>query len=164
MSLILAMIGLMAPNFTFNSNQKTINFHDYVKNKEYTVLVFYPKDNSPGCTIQLKKYRDLANEFNKVNTQIVAVSTDSEESHENFANKKELLFQMVSDQDGSISKAYNSFKEINLLVKKIPTSQRSTFIINKQGIVVAAYEDVSVFSDAQNCLNEIQKLITEKKS
>ncbi len=157
------MIGTFALNFTaFDQNNQKVELYNITKKNKFTVLVFYPMDNSPGCTIQLKKYSDKFKEFQSLNTQIIGISMDSIESHKKFSEDKNLPFPIVSDLDGSISKNFNSLNNMNLLVKKITLSKRNTFILNQNNEIISAFEDVSVFSDTEQILEKIKSLSSKK--
>src|SRR5690625_1235999 len=100
---------------------------------QWVVVYFYPRDNTPGCTNEAKDFRDLMPEFKKRNAVIVGVSRDSLKSHNNFTDKHDLPFALVSDPDETWCNAFDVIHEKNLYGKKRMGIVRSTFLINPEG-------------------------------
>lgn len=116
------------------------------------VVYFYPKDNTPGCTKEAKDFRDFKEEFEKMNTEIVGISTDSTKSHKKFAEKYDLNFTLLSDK----SKVLCSKCGVTGLTGK--TAKRTTFLVDKEGVIRHIWEDVKVSGHAENVLNTIREL------
>jgi peroxiredoxin Q/BCP len=116
------------------------------------VVYFYPKDNTPGCTKEAKDFRDFKEQFEKMNTEIVGVSTDSTKSHKKFADKYDLNFTLLSDK----SKTLCSKCGVTGLTGK--TAKRTTFLIDKEGVIRHIWEDVKVTGHAEDVLKTIREL------
>lgn len=99
------------------------------------VIYFYPKDSTPGCTTEGQNFRDLQGEFDEADTVILGVSRDSMISHERFKEKQGLTFDLLADEDESLCKLFDVIHEKNMYGKKMMGIVRSTFIIDKQGVL-----------------------------
>ncbi len=122
------------------------------------VLYFYPKDNTPGCTNEGQQFRDLHAQFNKAECAIFGVSRDSLKSHENFKAKMSFPFELLSDVDEIACKAFDVIKMKNMYGKKIRGIERSTFVIDAQGVVRREWRGVKVPGHAQEVLEFITTL------
>lgn len=111
---------------------------------KWCVLYFYPKDNTPGCTQESVEFQAQINAFEALNAQIVGVSRDSIKSHINFATKFELSFPLISDADEVLCKQFDVLKEKMNYGKKYIGIERSTFIIDPQGVLRAQWRKVTV--------------------
>lgn len=126
-----------APSFTLkNQNDEEINLENYRGKK--VVLYFYPKDDTPGCTAQACSFRDYNDLLKEMNVATLGVSFDDLDSHDAFYKKYNLNFDILSDVDKSVAKAYGVTKEKNLLGKKLLGISRSTFIIDEDGLIEKA--------------------------
>ena len=145
--------GKPAPDFSLKSNENTqVSLKDY--RGKWVVLYFYPKDFTPGCTIEAHNFqRDLA-AYEKVNAVIVGVSVDTPESHKSFCAKEGLSFKLLSDIDGKISTAYGSVTEY----KGNKLSARNTFIINPQGRIAKVFTGVKVEKHSEEVLAALAEL------
>jgi peroxiredoxin Q/BCP len=110
----------------------------------YTVLYFYPKDNTPGCTTEAMAFRDHHAEFESHGAQVVGVSRDSLRSHENFKAKLGLPFELISDPDEAVCNQFDVMKMKNMYGKKVRGVERSTFVIDAHGKVVKEWRGVKV--------------------
>jgi len=110
----------------------------------YTVLYFYPKDNTPGCTTEAMAFRDHHAEFEALGAQVVGVSRDSLRSHENFKAKLGLPFELISDPDEAVCNQFGVMKMKNMYGKKVRGVERSTFVIDAHGKVVKEWRGVKV--------------------
>ena len=146
-------VGEKAPLFTLNGinknnpSKKKWSLDDFAG--KWTVLYFYPKDFSSGCTLQAKGFQDNISRFKKYNTSIVGVSADSEEDHESFCSSEKIGYTLLSDKNGNVSKSYDSWLE--------PYSKRNTFMINPKGIVVYKWIGVRPLKHAQEVMEELLK-------
>lgn len=122
------------------------------------VLYFYPKDNTPGCTTEGQDFRDHIAAFNAAETVILGVSRDSLKAHNNFKTKYEFPFELLSDPDEVLCKAFGVIKEKNLYGKKYMGIERSTFLINKQGQLVNEWRKVRVKGHVAEVLQAAQSL------
>ena len=134
--------GEAAPNFVALSTAGEIKLSD-LKGKNI-ILYFYPKDNTPGCTIEAQDFNANIEEFEAKDTIIIGVSKDSIKSHCNFADKYNLRFDLLSDKDGQACEAYGVFKEKTMFGKKYMGIERSTFLIDRLGKVVKVWRNVKV--------------------
>ena len=123
------------------------------------VLYFYPKDDTPGCTMEANEFSDHEREFDKLDTLVVGISRDDCISHASFRDKYGLSVQLLSDIDGLICKKYGVLQEKEVDGHKKLSVQRSTFIIDKQGMLRHALYGVHAHGHAQ----EIIKLLKEMK-
>ena len=125
------------------------------------VLYFYPKDNTPGCTTEGQDFRDHYEEFRKLNTEIYGISRDSLKSHDGFKSKQCFPFDLISDEDEKLCKLFDVIKEKTLYGKKYLGIDRSTFIIDRQGVLRKEYRGVKVDGHVVAVLEEVRKLPKE---
>jgi len=128
------------------------------KGKKNVVLYFYPKDDTPGCTVEAKDFRDLQAKFDKADTVIIGVSKDSVKSHDKFKDKYSLSFTLGSDEDVSVCGAYGVWVEKSMYGKKYMGINRATFLIDKSGTVAKVWPKVSVTGHAAEVLKAAQSL------
>lgn len=148
----------IAPVFSaVNQKNKTIHLSDY-KDKCNVILYFYPKDDTPGCTIEANEFTALANDFAQVNTVVLGVSKDNCESHQAFIDKFNLKLELLADTDGKLCAAYDVWQEKEKNGVKKMGIVRSTFIINKQGVVVEAIYGVKPDGHARAMLERVSQL------
>ena len=149
----------IAPPFSSpNQNNEMINLSDY-KGSKNVVLYFYPKDDTPGCTIQANQFTDLASEFAKVDTVVLGVSKDSCESHQAFIDKFGLKVDLLADTSGELYDAYGVWQEKEKNGVKKMGIVRSTFVINKEGVLVdVIYGIDDVNGHAQEILDQVSQL------
>ena len=100
---------------------------------KHLVLFFYPKDNTPGCTTEGQNFRDAYQQFQKLNTEILGVSRESLRSHQNFINKHDFPFDLISDPDEKLCHAFDVIKEKKMYGKTYMGIERSTFIFDDKG-------------------------------
>ncbi len=122
------------------------------------VLYFYPKDNTPGCTTEGQDFRDHYEDFRKLKTEILGVSRDSLKSHEGFKDKQCFPFDLISDQDEKLCKLFDVIREKTLYGKKYLGIERSTFIIDRHGILRKEYRGVKVDGHVATVLADLKKL------
>lgn len=149
--------GDKAPSFAMDTNDGEHVTLDSLKGKN-VVLYFYPKDDTPGCTIEAKDFRDLYEEFEKANTVIIGVSKDSVKSHEKFKDKYCLPFPLGADEDGKVCEAYGVWVEKSMYGKKYMGIQRATFLIDDKGIIQQIWPKVSVKGHAKEVLDAARSL------
>ena len=134
--------GDLAPEFSSTTQDGTPFSNADLAGKR-TVLYFYPKDNTSGCTLEAKSLRDGKAELAAMGFQIVGVSPDSERSHQNFCTKHELNFTLIADTDKAIAEAYGVWKEKSMYGRKYMGIVRTTFIIDEQGTIVHIFDKVN---------------------
>jgi len=132
-----------APNFKLkDQNGKTVSLGDF-KGKN-VVLYFYPKDDTSGCTAEACSFRDDFPKFGKLNAEIIGISPDSSASHKKFADKYDLPFTLLSDEDKKAVEAYGVWKEKSMYGRKYMGVERTTFIINGDGKIKKIFNKVKV--------------------
>jgi peroxiredoxin Q/BCP len=136
-------IGQAVPNFSASSTgDKVIQLSDY--QGKYIVLYFYPKDNTPGCTIEGKDFRDHIDQFNALNSLILGVSRDTVRVHEGFKSKQEFPFDLLSDKDETLCTLFDVIKMKMMYGKESSGIERSTFLIDPNGVLVHEWRKVKV--------------------
>jgi peroxiredoxin Q/BCP len=122
------------------------------------VLYFYPKDNTPGCTVEGEQFRDLHKKFTKLGAVVVGVSRDSLKSHENFKKKMAFPFELLSDADEALCARFGVIKMKNMYGKKVRGIERSTFVFDGAGKIVREWRGVKVPGHAQEVLDFVTGL------
>ena len=122
------------------------------------VLYFYPKDSTPGCTIEACDFRDLTPDFSKIDAEIVGVSKDSVKRHDNFKAKYELPFSLASDEDSDVCERYGVWVEKNMYGRKFMGIERATFLIDGKGVVRKIWRKVKVKGHAEDVLEAVKAL------
>lgn len=138
------------------SDGKEHSLSDY-KGKNI-VLYFYPKDNTAGCTTEACDFRDNIQNFHDLNAIILGVSRDSLASHDKFITKLSLPFVLLSDPDETVCKLYDVIKEKNMYGKKYMGVERSTFLINKEGILIEEFRKVRVKGHIEKVLDKLKEI------
>ncbi len=147
--------GEAAPDFTLQADDgRTVSLRDYRGKK--VVLYFYPKDGTPGCTREAIEFRDIAQEFEKEGAVILGVSKDSVASHQKFKQKHELPFTLLSDPEGKALDLYGVWKKKSLFGKTFMGTERTTFLVDEDGIVAKVYRKVKAKGHAQVCLLDLK--------
>ena len=144
-------IGMMAPDFNLmGSDNKEHKLSDYRGKR--VILYFYPKDNTPGCSLEAQDFKNYHQKFLDNNTVILGVSRDSLKSHDKFITKYELPFVLLSDENEEVCKLYEVLKEKNMFGKKVFGIERSTFIIDENGILTHEFRKVKVKGHIESIL------------
>jgi thioredoxin-dependent peroxiredoxin len=146
--------GDQAPNFKLSADDGKIYSLKDFKGKNL-VIYFYPKDMTSGCTTEACDFRDNIKLFKKKNTVIIGISKDSIESHKKFKSKYKLPFTLLSDENMEMLKAYNVWKEKSMYGRKYMGIERTTYIIDENGIIVEIYNKVKVAGHIEEILNKI---------
>ena len=147
-----------APDFsTINQDGEKISLAQY-RGKKNVVLYFYPKDDTPGCTIEANEFTALVDEFDAADTVVLGVSKDSCEKHQKFINKHNLKVELLSDADGELCELYGTWGERQFMGRKYMGIGRSTFVIDKQGKLAEVNYKVKAKGHAQEMLALVQGL------
>ena len=146
-----------SPNFKLPSTDNSIFELNKIKNKNI-ILYFYPKDDTPGCTIESKDFSKLNNLINKNNTIVLGISKDSIESHLKFKKKYKLKFNLLSDEKLLVIKKYGVWGKKNFLGKKYMGIIRTTFLINSKGKIHKIWSNVRVKDHAKEVFDEVKKI------
>lgn len=144
-------------NFTADSTSDSI-FKLADHKGRNLVIYFYPRDNTPGCTLEGQDFRDNYNKFKRNNTRVVGVSRDSLKSHENFKSKQEFPFELLSDPDEKLCRQFDVIQEKNMYGKKVMGIERSTFLIDDQGILRRQWRKVKVPGHVEEVLEAVRAL------
>jgi peroxiredoxin Q/BCP len=150
-------VGSPAPDFTLPRDGNLTLSLSQLKGKNI-ILYFYPKDDTPGCTLESCGFRDSYKDFQKFNTEIIGVSKDSVESHNKFKDKYSLPFPLVSDKDGNLCETFDVWKEKSMYGKKYMGIERSTFLIDAQGVLHEIWRGVKVPGHIEEVLQTVKKL------
>lgn len=146
-----------APLFClYDSNGKKYCLHDFHGKK--VVLYFYPKDLTPGCTMQACGFRDLNAEFEAFNTVIIGVNADNKETHATFASKYALNFLLLSDENLQVSRLYGAWGEKNLYGRITLGLKRKTFLIDENGYIIKEWSAARAKTNPQDVLKFLQTL------
>ena len=138
------------------TGDKTIKLSDLAGKK--VVLYFYPKDNTPGCTQEGQDFRDHFEEFEKAGAVILGVSRDGIKAHENFKAKQAFPFDLLSDKEETLCRLFDVIKEKNLYGKKVMGIERSTFLIDEQGVLRHEWRKVKVPGHVEEVLAAVEAL------
>lgn len=151
------MLNQLVPEFELPSTgSKTFKLSEHLG--KILVIYFYPKDSTPGCTSQGQQFRDMYPEFQAVDAEIFGISRDSLKSHENFRNKFTFPFDLLSDPDEVVCNLLDVMKMKNMYGKQVRGIERSTFIIDRKGVLVHEWRKVKVDGHAREVLHFIQSL------
>jgi peroxiredoxin Q/BCP len=151
------MLDTALPDFSLpTTNGQTFQLSQQVGKN--VVIYFYPKDSTPGCTTQGQNFRDLHAEFAAANTIILGISRDSLKSHENFKAKQGFPFELGSDSDEAICTLFAVMKMKNMYGKQVRGVERSTFVIDHNGVLRREWRGVKVPGHAQEVLEFVKTL------
>jgi peroxiredoxin Q/BCP len=151
------MVGKPVPDFSLPSTGGTaFQLSQHLGNK--LVLYFYPKDNTPGCTIEGGDFRDRHKEFAKAGCEVFGVSRDSLDSHEKFKSKMKFPFELLSDADEALCKQFGVMKMKNMYGRKVRGIERSTFVIDGKGALAREWRGVRVPGHVEEVLNFVKAL------
>jgi thioredoxin-dependent peroxiredoxin len=149
-------VGSKAPAFTLTAaGGKTVALKDFVGSKNL-VIYFYPKDDTPGCTVEACGFRDAYGHFETHDTVVLGVSRDGLESHQKFSAKLRLPYLLLSDPEVEVCKSYGVFGMKSFMGREFPGIYRTTFVIDKTGTIRRIYPRVKVKDHAEEVLGFIR--------
>ena len=122
------------------------------------LVYFYPKDDTPGCTLEAQQFRDAKKDFDKLNTVVLGISLDSVKSHCKFIKKYELNFTLLSDPDHAVCEKYGAWGEKLLYGRRFLGVLRSTFLIDAKGRVAKLWRNVRPNGHAEKVLHEVRQI------
>jgi peroxiredoxin Q/BCP len=146
--------GDPAPNFSLPSSSGEIITLNSLQGQK-VVVFFYPKDDTPGCTIEACEFRDRSDEILSKGTTIFGVSPDNLQSHDQFINKFNLNFELLADHDNKVATAYGAWGEKNMYGKVTIGMKRMTFLVDEKGILQKIWGKVTPEGHAQQIIDEI---------
>ena len=139
-----------------NQNNENVCLKDFMG--KWVILYFYPKDNTPGCSLEAKSFSDYIDEFKQLNARIIGISPDSKDSHKKFEKKQNLTFNLLSDPNHDVLKSYDVWKPKKLYGREFMGVIRSTFLIDPKGRIVYIWPKVKVMGHTQSVMNKIKEL------
>ena len=148
-------INSKAPFFTAVSTSKN-NYSLKDSFGKYVVLYFYPKDNTPGCTIETNDFNKLLPKFSKLNCEVYGVSKDSLDNHFKFKDKYKIKFDLLADEDLKLLKKYKVWGKKKFMGREFMGTIRSTYLIDKKGLIIEAWENVKVKDHAKEVLERLK--------
>ena len=149
---------MKASNFTLPST----NQNDYsLKNSigKYVVLYFYPKDDTPGCTIETNDFNKLLSKFKKLDCEIYGISKDGLKSHAKFRNKYKIKFDLLADEEIKVLKKYKVWGKKKFMGREFMGIIRTTFLIDKKGKILKIWKNVKVKDHALDVLETLKTFI-----
>ena len=147
-----------APIFSIPSTNKS-NYSLKESLGKYIVIYFYPKDDTPGCTIETNDFNKLLPKFKKLNCEIYGISKDSISSHNKFRNKFKIKFNLLTDEKLKVLKKYKVWGKKKFMGKEFMGILRTTFLIDKKGKIIKIWENVRVKDHAKDVLKTLQNFI-----
>ena len=151
------MLDTKIPDFSMPATSgQTFNLEGQAG--KVVVVYFYPKDSTPGCTTEGQQFRDLHDQFSAVDAVILGISRDSVKSHENFKAKQSFPFELGSDADETVCNLFGVMKMKNMYGKQVRGVERSTFVIDRSGVLRREWRGVKVPGHAQEVLDFVKTL------
>ena len=150
-------INSSAPNFSSPStSQKNYSLKDSLG--KYVVLYFYPKDNTPGCTIETNDFNKLLTSFKKLDCEVYGISKDSLESHDKFRDKYKIKFDLIADEELKLLKKYKVWGKKKFMGREFMGIIRSTYLIDKKGKILKIWNNVKVKDHAKEVLETLKNI------
>lgn len=138
-----------------NETGEMFTLSDYLG--KWVLVYFYPRDNTPGCTLEAEGFRDHLDEFKRCNTVVLGVSKDSCSSHQKFIEKKQLTFTLVADEEHALMEAFGTWGERKFMGRTYMGTSRSTFLIDPKGVVAHVWEQVKPAAHPEEVLAVIKE-------
>ncbi|TAN64915.1 MAG: peroxiredoxin [Methylobacter sp.] len=150
-------LGKPVPDFEAPATgDKTVKLSDY--QGKYLVIYFYPKDNTPGCILEGQSFRDNIEKFITLHAVIVGISRDTVRVHEGFKCKQEFPFDLLSDSDEKLCQLFDVIKMKNMYGKQVRGIERSTFLVDPEGLLVREWRKVKVKDHCEQVLQALHEL------
>ena len=148
----------LAPAFKLPStNKKEFSLKDSLGN--FVVLYFYPKDDTPGCTIETNDFNKLLPKFKKLNCEILGISKDNLKSHDKFRDKYKIKFDLLADEEIKVLKKYKVWAKKKFMGREFMGIVRTTFLIDKKGKIIKIWNNVKVKDHAKEVLETLQSIV-----
>ena len=126
---------------------------------KYLVLYFYPKDDTPGCTIETNDFNRLLPKFKKLNCEVLGISKDNLKSHDKFRDKYKIKFDLLSDEEIKVLKKYKVWAKKKFMGREFMGIVRTTFLIDKKGKIIKIWNNVKVKDHAKEVLETLQNIV-----
>tara|TARA_B100001248_G_C27304804_1_gene418918 strand:- start:40 stop:510 length:471 start_codon:yes stop_codon:yes gene_type:complete len=150
-------INSKAPAFISTSTSKNnYSLNDSIG--KYVVLYFYPKDNTPGCTLETKDFNKLLSSFKKLNCEVYGISKDNLESHNKFRDKYNIKFDLLADEELKLLKKYKVWGKKKFMGREFMGTIRTTYLIDKKGKILKVWENVKVNDHAKEVLETLKNI------
>lgn len=151
-------INSIAPNFSLSStDEKNFTLKDTIG--KYVVLYFYPKDDTPGCTIETVDFNKLLSKFQKLNCEIYGISKDTINSHNKFRDKYKIKFNLLADEEIKVLKQYKVWAMKKFMGREFLGILRTTFLIDQNRKIIKIWENVKVKDHAKEVLETLENFI-----
>ena len=150
-------LNTKAPNFNLPS---TSNQQYFLKNSigKYVVLYFYPKDDTPGCTIETNEFNKLLPKFKKLECEVFGISKDSLKSHDKFKNKYKIKFDLLADEELKVLKKYKVWKKKKFMGREFMGVVRTTYLLDKKGQILKVWNNVKAKDHAEEVLETLKNI------
>ena len=147
-----------APNFNLPStSNKKYSLNDSIG--KYLVLYFYPKDDTPGCTIETNEFNKLLSKFKKLECEVYGISKDSLKSHDKFKEKYKIKFDLLADEELKVLKQYKVWQKKKFMGREFMGVVRTTYLIDKKGQILKVWNNVKAKDHAQEVLETLKNII-----
>ena len=147
--------GIIAPDFTLpDQNGQMHTLSDYRGKK--VILYFYPKDQTAGCIKEACSFRDRMPQIREKGAVILGVSKDTVQSHKNFEEKQSLPFTLLADPEHQVLELYDVWVEKTMYGRKVKGTERSTYLIDENGVIIKAYQKVKTATHSDDVLTDLQ--------
>ena len=147
-----------APDFNLPStNKKNYSLKDSFG--KYVIVYFYPKDDTPGCTLETNDFNKLLPKFKKLNCEILGISKDNLKSHDKFRDKYKIKFNLLADEEIKVLKKYKVWAKKKFMGREFMGIVRTTFLIDKKGKIIKIWNNVKVKDHAKEVLETLQKIV-----
>ena len=149
---------MKAVNFILPStNKKNFTLKDTLG--KYVVLYFYPKDDTPGCTIETNEFNKLLPKFKKLECEVYGISKDSLKSHDKFRNKYKIKFDLLADEELKVLKKYKVWKKKKFMGREFMGVVRTTYLLDKKGQILKIWNNVKAKDHAEEVLETLKNII-----
>ena len=151
-------VNSKAPLFKLPStSKKNYSLKDSIG--KYVIIYFYPKDDTPGCTIETNDFNKLLPKFKKLNCEVLGVSKDNLKSHEKFKEKYKIKFDLLADEEIEVLKKYKVWGKKKFMGREFMGIIRTTYLIDKKGKIIKVWENVKVKDHAKEVLKTLQNIV-----
>lgn len=149
--------GVIAPVFTLlNQENKEVSLDEFKGKK--VVIYFYPKDNTPGCTLQACSFRDAYEDYLDINLPVLGISMDDSKTHASFAQAQQIPYHLLADTSGDVVRAYDVWQKKVRDGNEYMGIVRTTYLVNEEGIIEKTYENVEPSKNAEEILSYVKSL------